>query len=347
MQKLKQAEGGIFMDFRENRSDFDMDLTGDGKIDMEDEMLDWYLYQQGTKSDQNPQAARFRRSSPAAGKKSGCADHVAKEETFRVQEDAGLQDLASDAEMLQNQRRKLASQILSGAVSAPRREYDRAMFIRRHFYDTVAARYLDPMKGFLYRDAAVLQFSLPEQCFIQCKNDSFSSFLAGVYQYSPSVCMEVWSWCTEQFLPWHSYGDNTAEELLVIRPAADISDIFWKDAVHYFSDHPDFLNDFIRYYPRVTPELGSLIASSLQEGLDKPAEKLFFSFTDILKSSQASLLTFIRYVILACKKKPSPDVMPALKKQLFPHAEQLVIPEFQPTLDAWKAEINEIIHSSL
>ncbi|MEG2677656.1 MAG: hypothetical protein RR933_06010, partial [Oscillospiraceae bacterium] len=158
-------------------------------------------------------------------------------------------------------------------------ENDRYRFITENADTLIAANYLTPTGDFLYSQAIKDNFkvpvTLPDED--ETREFDFRKILQKIARKDIPLCLEVWAWCLEQFLPYVGYDISSKDDLTndIIYYINEFSDEFPPALIRYMGEHPDFRTKVIAEAEPAISELAELITDAIKQNSLDTAKALF------------------------------------------------------------------------
>lgn len=143
----------------------------------------------------------------------------------------------------------------------------------------IAANYLTHDGYFLYsraiKDTFQLPVTLPDED--EVREYDFEDILKKIERKSSSLCLEVWSWCLDQFLNYSEYDKCSKKTLTydILNDLCDFSEEFVLELIRYMSEHPEFRKKVVREGEDIPRSLSKIIVEAIKFNYPDTAKGLF------------------------------------------------------------------------
>ena len=209
----------------------------------------------------------------------------------------------------------------------------------------LAANYLSHDGGFLYAQAIKDNFSIP--CSLPDEDETremeFSQILCKIAKRDVPLSFEIWSWCSEKFLPYSEYDDFCGNDLCVevIDDLYSFPDGYKIKLVHYMSDNDSFCKSVMMSSDEPANSIPELIAEAIKEKLFKTANTLFKYGLEKAEKEWKKINALTEGVILWCKNYEELESMEYFRDNLLPMVKAIPLGMVQDEIAEWEKDISE------
>ncbi|WMJ22901.1 hypothetical protein RBG61_13050 [Paludicola sp. MB14-C6] len=222
-------------------------------------------------------------------------------------------------------------------------EKKRCQFIIEKADTVIAANYLTHDGDFLYcqavKDKFNLPITLPDED--ETREFGFSEMLQKIAKKDTTLCLEVWEWCLEQFLPYAGHDILSKEELtnVSIDYLSDFSNEFMVVLIKYMSEHPDFRTTVVAEAGDLANNLSELVVEAIKQNLPDTAKALFKDGLTIANGEWKQINELTDRVILFSKDYEELETIEYVEQELLPliktYQDEMILDE----IEVWEKDI--------
>lgn len=229
--------------------------------------------------------------------------------------------------------------------SSPEQEIARCEFILHS--DAIAAKYLTVFQGFLFAQAVKEHFQLPID--VPDEEDEVVTYFDDLFlelaEEDTALAVKVWSWCIQEFGPYHQY---TAIGWIlyngILHAWDDYPPEFMDLVVKQMADDPAFCKGLIEENPEF-PAISKYIAYALEHNQASTAVQMFRSAIAHPLGKGKKLEELIDSVISECSNWDELETMEAFGQHILPIIAEIDDKRIQRLLPKFKEKVEQYIES--
>ncbi|MDO4847195.1 MAG: hypothetical protein Q3968_03575 [Clostridiaceae bacterium] len=320
------------------------DVDGDGKITDFDFDLDYFLYNQVMNDDEEKDDSWKYETIDGS-------DYGVSPDDYDTEEEY-LDALELEVELSEDEDDRDDGLTLNVSFELGGERIDKCKkFIELKSDSVLAARYLDPVQGFLYAKAIKDNFAVP--CSLPDEKDSremgIDEVIWKLCRYDTKLAFEAWGWCIEQFGPYAELEDFASESMTNWFFDKFTYPYEYRNAlVDYLHENPDKCQKALKLMKKCCINLSDYIVQALNCGYYAVAAILYSGNLKKAGSDWKSINDFIDAIIYDCRCncEENPKVLVCFRDKLFPIVKRIKngmvqdeIPEFESRIEQYLAEL--------
>ncbi len=224
-------------------------------------------------------------------------------------------------------------------------------FIELKSDSVLAARYLNPVYGFLYAKAIKENFTLP--CSLPDEKGPREMEIYEVVQkicrYDTKLAFEAWGWCIEQFGPYAELDNYAADSMTNwFFDKLSYPEEYRNALVDYFHENPEKCRKALKLMKKGCTKLSEYVVRALGCGYYATAADIYAINLKKAGSNWKDINNFIESVIYNCRYhcEDNPKALVYFRDKLFPLVKRIEdgmvqdeIPEFEKAIKEGLSEL--------
>ena len=219
----------------------------------------------------------------------------------------------------------------------------RCKFIIEKSNTVIAANYLTHDGDFLYSQAIKDNFQLPITLPDEDETSEFgfSEILQKIDKKDIHLCLEVWAWCLNEFLPYTQFDSCSKESLTnyILDDLDCFSDKFKAALIVYMEKHPDFREKVVRDAADLASSLSTLIVDAITQNFPDTAKALFEDGLAIANGKWRPINNLIDGIISSSKNYDELETIEYVEQNFLPRIKTYQDGMILDEIEAWEKDI--------